>query len=131
MRGVKCRAYLEPISYLRSVGKKGYWHVSIFGLHNDFNGWVQKTRWFLFTGLPDKNGKEICDGDILGEWIVVDGEKIQSRQRVFWNEQTASFEVDESFLQDKSCYSKLHHVLDESEKEVIGNIYENPELLTK
>lgn len=67
-----------------------------------------------FTGLHDKNGKEIYEGDILC-WPKYEGKKNQIRWVVEWNNDRAGW-TDWS---------------PRNEAEVIGNIYENPELLNQ
>ena len=72
--------------------------------------------WQQFTGLKDNNGKEIYEGDILTDNIVVD-----------WCPISAGF-----CLNKKGCIFPHYfkEALDADKVEVIGNIYENPELLS-
>lgn len=80
----------------------------------------------MYTGLKDKNGKEICQGDIVeckcgntGETILRQVEYIGvsfcTKNGSFYNQKTKQREY---------CYIPLKPYV-----KVVGNIYENPELL--
>lgn len=77
-----------------------------------------------FTGLTDKNGKKIFEGDIL-QWVSPDGES----GKVYVNFTRGVFG-----LQSVECPSAAPDLFADFEPdvlplEVIGNIYDNPELL--
>ena len=82
-----------------------------------------------FTGFKDKNEVEIYEGDIIGDWIDVDGKMEQSKQTVYFDEMLGQWMLDNSMKQDKTVSYSLFSELQDFEYEIIGNIYENPELL--
>jgi len=86
-----------------------------------------------FTGIHDKNGVEIFEGDVVRyTWDMPSdvnatekGKKVRI-SKVFWSDWRASWAVGK-----KPCDNDLfRYVRNGNTVEVIGNIYENPELLT-
>ena len=72
----------------------------------------QQIKVMQYTGLKDKNGKEIYEGDI------VKGNYLRGIGVVEWNKYFCKFDI-----------SHRMNISPSDEFEVIGNIYENPELL--
>ena len=72
-----------------------------------------------YTGLEDKNGKKIYEGDIL-DFVHVYGVRPAP---IFWRNGGFWVAVNDPGYEDRWI------VPDPEECEVIGNIYENPELL--
>jgi uncharacterized phage protein (TIGR01671 family) len=78
-----------------------------------------------YTGLKDKNGKEICEGDIL-KFIPQLKNSDQFVGYVFYCEDDASFH--HTYLYGRPS-KRFWGQFVSWEYEIIGNIFENPELM--
>jgi hypothetical protein len=111
MREIKFRVYDHDKKQMLLPGK------DIIILSN--NGVTADTEtWSImqFTGLKDKNGKEVFEGDILSD----EDEFVPELDIVEWNTKTARWVFPEAI--------GGYYPLNES-RAVIGNVYENPDLL--
>ena len=82
-----------------------------------------------YTGLHDKNGKEIYEGDIVVSWNNKDlslKDILHSfgAYKIFWSDEFSGW-CSEGTKYGINAFYKEHGL----KMEVIGNIYENPELL--
>ena len=71
------------------------------------------------TGLLDVNGKEIFEGDVV--------EVFDSRYAVFYDNENASFRLKPRDKRWNTDY--MSNYAHEASFEIIGNVYENPELV--
>jgi uncharacterized phage protein (TIGR01671 family) len=86
---------------------------------------VRKETIGQFTGLIDKNLKEIYAGDIVDAWVSRWPDK-KTRGVVIWNKYCAAFQIQYEGALGGSPTDFIHkwHFF-----EVIGNTYENSELV--
>lgn len=84
-------------------------------------------KWMQFTGKLDKNKKKIFAGDILQGNVLMDGGNRETMIGVvLYNFELACFEL---VCDDGNTTSTIYSGNENQYREVIGNIYENNELL--
>lgn len=99
-----------------------------------FSDWLENDQFVIMqsTGLFDKNGKEIFEGDVVRYTrdtpsdvnATEKGKKVRI-SKVFWSDWRASWAVGKRFCNtDLFRYARNGNTV-----EIIGNIYQNPELL--
>ena len=81
-----------------------------------------------YTGLPDKNGVEIYEGDVLAFWSEWDGKQMLTAP-VTWRQEVCLMAADIGMALTTPVPEDLYEEIAESSYEVIGNIHENPELV--
>lgn len=111
------------ISYKQGPEKSGYF----FGGNNVGDDWLKDEHILMqFTGLKDKNGKEIYEGDII-TFIYktsVRDDGTTAIWEIYWHDGGFSY----GKKSEKYAMSVYHEWA--SRVEVIGNIYETPHLLS-
>nr|BDD48398.1 hypothetical protein 4 [Balneolaceae bacterium] len=124
MRGIKGRAwdgdrmiYFDTPTIGLGDGKKVdpyiYFKNDTFGDHVK----LHEHKDMLFIGLQDKYGQDIYDGDII-RW---DGINYQ----VYYDKEYAQYCLK------NDAYSDYFENGNNKQMEVVGNIYENPELISQ
>jgi uncharacterized phage protein (TIGR01671 family) len=135
MREIKLRAwdkyrseFVNPVAYVR-----------LYNFNRDKNIAVatpdgMNITLLQYTGLKDKNDVEIYEGDvILVTDIGVGGSApLRLRYEVYWLDSISGFalkSLDGGLTAKDKMAARQYFVSDIAKGEVIGNIYENPELM--
>lgn len=99
--------------------EENMWNAEIYAIE------VEPDTICQCTGLKDKNGNLIWENDIIAYWDTYSTENGQAEAdcigKVMWDDETLSFYVTNRLS------AESHEVLDECS--VIGNVFDNPELL--
>jgi len=101
----------NQIVYTESEGNFGYWKL-------------EEVELMQFTGLHDKNGKEIYEGD-----IVKSKETFGEYPENFFDAMEVVFEYGKFCVKGEYFGYEGEGLISLESCEVIGNIHENPELL--
>jgi uncharacterized phage protein (TIGR01671 family) len=115
----KTMLYIEPFEYIHIMTGKCRFDDGLI----DDGHYLERDDFILmqFTGLKDKNGKDIYEGDILSHF--------EGKYQIIYNDNHACFMADGFY---EARYDDPCNIFEEIERhqvEIIGNIYENPELL--
>lgn len=122
MREIKFRAFIKEINEIREVEyinflKKMISFPNKFCKEYYLNADFDEIELMQYTGLKDKNKKEIYEGDIV---ILHNG-----KYKVIFNTEEARF-----VLRDDEFEMNIPFTNNNNERmEVLGNVYENPEVL--
>ena len=129
MREIKFRAWHRKRRNMTSPMTLG------FLAHEDIEmlrGYTTEYDWMQYTGLHDKNGKEIYEGDIVRFFFCADHPLATSPEE----DSDITEMIDEVKFMDGGFFFWCEDVRNgamlwrfNERCEVIGNIYENPELL--
>lgn len=123
--------YVEATHHWHKYGKHKSWIITTAFQNGGLFNVMARYSVILetvgeYTGLTDKNGKKIFEGDIL------------KRCYTLWHSETKKTREVQvgvvSYSSRKGCYmTKKFYLMDDGDKEdtleIVGNIYDNPELL--
>ena len=127
MREIKFRAWLKHRKEIVDVEGIYFMNKVVHYIYNDYKNneqeiiadFFENIELMEYTGLKDKNDKEIYEGDILS-----DGNDEKPYKIIFEN---GSFRAEFEGDFEEHSFDLIDVVAQGCE--VVGNIYENPELL--
>jgi len=130
MRNIKFRVWDKIHKEIKEVAVINWveniiilWGCRRGGIRATVKRFIDDVELMQYSGLKDKNGKEIYEGDIVNCTARIDS----ANMVVIWEEGEFHLVLCEKYKN----YLPLtgYYCIRNFEKEVIGNIYENPELL--
>lgn len=125
---------IEPLSIKKGHWVEGHYYEDL--QDGEWCSWIKECNGIIhykvdkdtlgqFTGLLDKNGKEIYEGDIICSY---DSENYSIMHSISWDDKKACYVA--TMLQYPLLGASIDKGwIDEFKKEVIGNVFDNPELL--
>lgn len=123
---------MREIKFRVQSSTRGEWYYfSLSELTRGASVDGSRNNWCQYTGLKDKNGKEIYEGDIVfTKWEEAEvGRDEGSKSIVFYSLKNGGWSTNKEGYDAEWNYHLVFHCFPKH-TEVIGNIYENPELLT-
>ena len=124
MREIKFRAWLKYKKEMVDNARPDFFSKQLHYLRDNSAGGkdvlgvsTEDIELMQYIGLKDKNGKEIYEGDIV---TLHNG-----KYKVIFNSKEARFVLNDAFFDMDIPFTNNNN----ERMEIVGNIYENPELL--